>query len=43
MGYGLFVTRMRAVFNAPAVRRRTERLTGAVLIALGTRLALEKS
>lgn len=43
LGYGVFVTRMRAVFDAPGVRRRMERLTGAVLVALGTRLALEKS
>jgi threonine/homoserine/homoserine lactone efflux protein len=43
MGYGLFVTRMRAVFSAPAIRRRMERLTGAVLIALGARLVIEKS
>jgi threonine/homoserine/homoserine lactone efflux protein len=43
MGYGLFVTRMRAVFTSPAIRRRMERLTGAVLIVLGARLVLEKS
>ncbi len=43
MGYGLFVTVMHRFFNAPAVRRRTERLTGVVLIALGARIALEKS
>ncbi|MDQ2784286.1 MAG: LysE family translocator [Chloroflexota bacterium] len=43
MGYGLFVTIMHRFFNAPAVRRRMERLTGVVLIALGARIALEKS
>ncbi len=42
VGYGLFVARMRAVFDAPPIRRRMEQLTGAVLIALGARLALEK-
>lgn len=42
IGYGLFVVRMRAVFTSPAIRRRMERLTGAVLIALGARLAFEK-
>ena len=41
--YGLFVTKMRAVFRSPAVRRRMERFTGTVLIALGARLALERS
>lgn len=40
--YGLFVTAMRGVFGSPTVRRRMERLTGAVLVALGVRLALEK-
>ncbi|MGI8857054.1 MAG: LysE family translocator [Thermomicrobiales bacterium] len=43
MGYGMFVTRMRAVFTSPTIRRRMERLTGAVLIALGARLVIEKS
>lgn len=43
MGYGLFVTRMRAVFSSPTIRQRMEQLTGAVLIALGARLAIEKS
>ncbi len=43
MGYGFFVTIMHRLFNAPAVRQRMERLTGVVLIALGARVALEKS
>jgi threonine/homoserine/homoserine lactone efflux protein len=43
MGYGVCVTIMHRFFNAPAVRRRMERLTGVVLIALGARIALEKS
>lgn len=43
MGYGWCVTVMRTVFGSPTIRRRIERLTGAVLIALGARLALEKS
>ena len=41
--YGLFVTRLRACFSTVRVRRRMERLTGLVLVALGARLALEKS
>lgn len=40
--YGLFVTRMREVFRSPRVRRRMERVTGAMLIALAGRLALER-
>jgi threonine/homoserine/homoserine lactone efflux protein len=43
IGYGLFVVRMHAVYTSPAIRRRMERLTGVVLIALGARLAFEKS
>ncbi len=43
MGYGLFVATMRDVFRSPTVRRRMERLTGIVLIALGVRLAVEKA
>ena len=42
-GYGLFVTRLRAFFSAARVRRTMERFTGVVLVALGARLALEKS
>jgi threonine/homoserine/homoserine lactone efflux protein len=42
-GFGLFVTRMQAFFGAAQVRRRMERLTGLVLVALGARLAIEKS
>ncbi len=41
--YGLFVTRLRAFFSAARVRRTMERFTGVVLVALGARLALEKS
>lgn len=33
--------RARAVFQRPAVRRRLERISGAVLVALGLRLALD--
>lgn len=43
MGYGVCVTITHRFFSAPAVRRRMERLTGVVLIALGARIALEKS
>ncbi len=43
IGYGLCVTIMHRFFASPAVRRRMERLTGVVLIALGARIALEKS
>ncbi|GGT02223.1 lysine transporter LysE [Planobispora rosea] len=42
--YGLFiwmVGRARLVFGRPAVRRRLERISGAVLIGLGVRLAVE--
>jgi len=42
-GYGLFVTRLRAFLSAARVRRTMERFTGVVLVALGARLALEKS
>ncbi len=41
--FGLLVTRLRAFFGAAHVRRRMERLTGLVLVALGARLALERS
>ncbi|MDQ2828513.1 MAG: LysE family transporter [Chloroflexota bacterium] len=41
--YGLFVTRLRTFFSAARVRRTMERFTGVVLVALGARLALEKS
>ncbi len=40
--YGLFVTRMRDFFRSPRVRRRMERVTGAVLVALAGRLALDR-
>ncbi len=43
LSYGLLVTRLRAFFSAARVRRRMERLTGLVLVALAARLALEKS
>nr|BFE79722.1 hypothetical protein GCM10020093_023230 [Planobispora longispora] len=42
--YGLFiwmVGRAKTVFGRPAVRRRLERISGAVLIGLGVRLAVE--
>jgi threonine/homoserine/homoserine lactone efflux protein len=42
--YGLliwFVGRARAVFSRAAVRRRLEQVSGAVLVALGVRLAVE--
>jgi threonine/homoserine/homoserine lactone efflux protein len=42
-GYGLLVTQLRTFFASPIVRRRMELLTGAVLVALGARLALERS
>ncbi len=41
--YGLVVTRLHAVFTSPRVRRRMERLTGFVLVALGARLVLDRS
>jgi threonine/homoserine/homoserine lactone efflux protein len=41
--YGLFVTRMHDLFSSAAVRRRMGRLTGAALVGLGLRLALERS
>jgi threonine/homoserine/homoserine lactone efflux protein len=37
------MTRLRAFFGSARVRRRMERITGIVLIALGARLALERS
>ena len=40
--YGLFVTRMRDFFRSPRVRRRMERATGAILVALAGRLALDR-
>ena len=43
MSYGLLVTRLRDVFGAAHVRRRMERVTGLVLVALGARLVLERS
>jgi threonine/homoserine/homoserine lactone efflux protein len=40
--YGLLVTAMRDFFASRRVRNSMERFTGAVLIGLGARLALEK-
>jgi threonine/homoserine/homoserine lactone efflux protein len=40
--YGLFVTRLRAVITAPRVRQWMQRVTGAVLLGFGARLALER-
>ncbi|HET9653759.1 MAG TPA: LysE family transporter, partial [Kineosporiaceae bacterium] len=39
-GIVLLVDRARGVLGRPAVRRRMERLTGAVLLGFGVRLAL---
>ncbi len=41
-GYGLFVTRIRDVITAPRVRQWMQRVTGAVLLGFGARLALER-
>jgi threonine/homoserine/homoserine lactone efflux protein len=40
--YGLFVTRLREAITAPRVRRWMQRVTGAVLLGFGARLALER-
>ncbi len=40
--YGLSVTRLRAVITAPRVRQWMQRITGAVLLGFGARLALER-
>ena len=40
--YGLFVTRLRDLINAPGVRRWMQRVTGVVLLGFGARLALER-
>ena len=40
--YGLFVTRVRDFITAPRVRQWMERLTGAVLLGFGARLAMER-
>ena len=40
--YAAFISRLGAVLGRSAVKRRIEALTGAVLIALGVRLAFEK-
>jgi threonine/homoserine/homoserine lactone efflux protein len=40
--YGLFVTRLRDVITAPRVRQWMDRFTGAVLLAFGVRLAVER-
>ncbi|MEU1626382.1 LysE family translocator [Streptomyces sp. NPDC020096] len=39
--YVWFVHRMKSVFDRASVRRRMERISGGVLVALGLRLALE--
>jgi threonine/homoserine/homoserine lactone efflux protein len=40
--YGLFVTRLREVITAPRVRQWMDRVTGAVLLGFGVRLAVER-
>jgi threonine/homoserine/homoserine lactone efflux protein len=40
--YGLFVTRLRDVITAPRVRQWMDRVTGAVLVGFGVRLAVER-
>jgi len=40
--YGLFVTRLRDVITAPRVRQWMDRITGAVLLGFGVRLAVER-
>ncbi|MFC7331059.1 LysE family translocator [Marinactinospora rubrisoli] len=40
-GYALLLTRARAVFERPAVRRALDRVTGVVLIGFGLRVAAE--
>lgn len=40
--YGIFVTRLREVITTPRVRQWMQRVTGAVLLGFGARLALER-
>ncbi|HKV88732.1 MAG TPA: LysE family translocator [Candidatus Dormibacteraeota bacterium] len=40
--YGLLVTRLRDLINAPSVRQWMQRITGVVLLGFGARLALER-
>lgn len=40
--YGLLVSRLREIVTAPRVRRWMERSTGAVLLAFGVRLAVDR-
>lgn len=40
--YGLSVTRLRTLITAPRVRQWMQRVTGAVLLGFGARLALER-
>lgn len=40
--YGLSITRLRAFITAPRVRQWMQRVTGAVLLGFGARLALER-
>jgi threonine/homoserine/homoserine lactone efflux protein len=42
LSYGAAVAKAGAVLRRPAVRRLLERLTGAILIALGLRVALQR-
>lgn len=42
-GYALVLHRAGGVLRRPVVQRRIERLTGTVLIALGVRLAVQRS
>jgi threonine/homoserine/homoserine lactone efflux protein len=39
----LFVARLRSWINQPRVRRAIEATTGAILIAFGVRLAMERA
>jgi len=40
--YAMLLDKMSAVLTRPAVRRRLEAFTGAVLVAFGLRLAMER-
>jgi threonine/homoserine/homoserine lactone efflux protein len=40
--YTAVLQRLRAVLTRPKVQRRIEQVTGAVLVGLGVRLALER-
>jgi threonine/homoserine/homoserine lactone efflux protein len=42
-GYGLLVTRVRDLINAPRVRAWMERVTGVVLVGFAARLMLERA